>query len=545
MVDRQGMVHQVEWSVRPLRDHSGQVSGLLCTGQDVTERLAVEQERHRLAAAVEQAGESIVIADSHGRITYVNPACERLGGYDSKEPHVLLEKKAAMQAIVAQVARGLVWVGRLGLTKKNGDRFMAECTVSPIRTEQGKVVAYVSLLRDITMDLRLQDHLRQSQKMEAMGTLAGGIAHDFNNILGAIIGYAELAKMNAIRPGQYEGYLDLSLRACQRAKDLVQQILTFSRQAEQEKRPVDMVGLLKESFKLLRATLPSTMEMILHVHVPVAPVLADPTQLHQVVMNLCTNAAHAMRDQGGSLEVGLRGVEVGKGDLGQYPGLEPGPYIKLSVSDQGHGMTPEVAARIFDPFFTTKAPGEGTGLGLAVAHGIVTGCGGTIRVYSEPGMGATFHVMLPMLRESKEEPQAEEREPPRGREHVLLVDDEEALVQILTRFLYDLGYRISAFTSPVEALKAFKESPHEFDLILSDLTMPNLTGVDLAQEVAAIRPGLPFLLCTGFSENITAERAKVLGIREVVLKPILRRPLAESVRRALDGASSPGAGDTP
>jgi PAS domain S-box-containing protein len=541
MLDREGDLHQVEWTVRPLRDHRGEINGLLCTGHDVTERLKVEQERNRLAAAVEQAAECVIITDPQGGIQYVNSAFENLTGYKRGEAvgqDLGLLKSGGQsegyyKAMWARLKSGRIFKGSLVNRKKSGEHYEVECIISPIRDAEGQITHYLAHQRDITQDKRLREHLRQSQKMEAIGTLAGGIAHDFNNILGAIMGYAELSRLNLERPDHARSYMELALKASQRAKELVRQILTFSRQTEQERVPVDLNLILKESLKLLRATLPSTIDMRVTTLPEPATTLADPTQIHQVIMNLCTNAAHAMREHGGRLEVSLTEAVVAEEEAPLHPDLMPGPYLALTVSDTGHGMTAEVRERIFEPFFTTKAPGEGTGLGLAVVHGLVKGCKGDITVYSEAGQGTSVRVLLPHLRRGEARAAEAAKEPPKGKGRLLLVDDEEALVDILGRVLEGLGYTVTPFTNSTAALETFLNAPHEFDLVLSDLTMPNLTGLDLARKMKELRPDLPFLLCTGFSESVTQERAKQLGIQEVILKPILRVPLAEAIDRAL------------
>ncbi len=541
MLDRQGRLHLVEWSVRPLRDTQGEMTGLLCTGQDVTERQKMEEDLRRLAAAVEQAAESIIVTDATGVIQYVNTAFENLTGYSRREamgqrPALLksgVQGDDFYKAMWAKLLSGRVFKGTLVNRKKNGDLYDVECVISPIRDGQGRIVNFLSHQRDITQEKRLREHLRQSQKMEAIGTLAGGIAHDFNNILGAIIGYLELGRLQLDHAENARGYLDQALKASGRAKDLVRQILTFSRRTEQQMIPVDLNLIAKESLKLLRATLPSTIEMHLQTLPNPASTLADPTHMHQVIMNLCTNAAHAMCEGGGKLEIALRDLEVGNDEAPHFPDVSPGSYLRLSVSDNGRGMSAEVREHIFEPFFTTKAPGEGTGLGLAVVHGIVKACRGAINVYSEIGKGTAVHIMLPRLPHSQAVMAEHAGEAPSGQGRLLLVDDEESLVDILGRMLEGLGYQVAAFRDSLKALEAFDADPSAFDLVISDLTMPGLTGLDLIRRMKAMRPDLPFLLCTGFSESITQEAANLLGVREVILKPVLRKQMAEAIQRAL------------
>jgi two-component system cell cycle sensor histidine kinase/response regulator CckA len=372
--------------------------------------------------------------------------------------------------------------------------------------------------------------------MEAIGTLAGGIAHDFNNILAAMMGYAELASLDAPEGSKANMRWQEVLKAGLRARDLVQQILTFSRQSSQERKPVEIGPIVKETLKLLRASLPSTVEIRQHVESNADVIETDPTQIHQVLMNLCTNAAHAMRESGGILEVSLNKVDMEEPTTTPYPDLHAGPYVRLSVSDTGHGIPPQLLKRIFDPYFTTKPVGEGTGLGLAVVHGIVKSHGGEITVSSKPGKGTTFHVYLPGTDGPKEVAASQRVEPYRlGRQEcLLLIDDEQALVEVGKQMLEHLGYRVIVRTSSVEALELFRNQPEKFDLVITDMTMPNMTGDKLAREMMGIRPGMPIILCTGFSEHIAEEKVKKIGIREFVMKPLVMSDLSKTIRRVLD-----------
>jgi CheY-like chemotaxis protein len=369
--------------------------------------------------------------------------------------------------------------------------------------------------------------------MEAIGTLAGGIAHDFNNILSAVIGYTEIALADVPDGTSQHRNLQEVLKAGSRARDLVKQILTFSRQTEQELKPVQIDQIVRETIKLLRASLPTTVKISQDIQSDSA-VLADSTQIHQVIMNLCTNAAHAMRAKGGRLTIDLSDVVLGGSFLEQHPYLSPGVYIKLRVIDTGHGMKKVTLDRIFDPFFTTKERGEGTGMGLAVVLGIVKSHGGTITVESEEGKGSTFNVFLPViLREIDHEVRTNEPIPT-GTERILFIDDEKSLVDLGQQILERLGYRVTIRTSSVEALELFIEQPDKFDLIITDMTMPNMTGDELAGKLMNIRADIPVILCTGYSERISKERAHDLGIKEFILKPIVMRELAKTVRSVLD-----------
>jgi|GEM_PF-395638 len=379
----------------------------------------------------------------------------------------------------------------------------------------------------------LTRQLNQAQKMEAIGTLAGGIAHDFNNILSGVIGYTEITKMKNSQP-MLNRYLDQVLSACERAKNLVAQILTFSRVTELERRPVDISSITRETVKLLRATIPSTIEIRHRSSSDVHAVLADPTQIHQVLINLCTNAAHAMREKGGVLEIELQNVEITPKMTKARLAVSPGAYVMLTVSDTGVGIAPEFMYRIFDPFFTTKEKGEGTGLGLSVAYGIVKEFEGSITVESEPGVGTTFIVCLPAIT-NLPEASPEPGEPMvGGSERILFVDDEAILMEMGCDILEELGYRVTGVTSSTEALELFRAQPDQFDLVMTDMTMPGMTGGELSQEILQIRADLPIILCTGLSEMINEEKAKAMGIREFAMKPLSLRNIAQLTRKALE-----------
>ncbi len=402
-----------------------------------------------------------------------------------------------------------------------------------VSTEDGRILI---TFRDVTEQRRLEAQLRQSQKMEAIGTLAGGIAHDFNNILAPILGYTEMA-LNEIPEGsRLHRNLSLVRAASHRAKDLVKQILAFGRQSEKELKPLRIHLVVKEAMVLLRATLPSTIEIRHEVVLDGEPemVMADPTQVHQVMINLCTNAAHAMRDKGGTLGVRLVRVTLASPLETHYTQIPPGSYVKLTVSDTGHGIPPEDLHRVFEPYFTTKAPGEGTGMGLAVVYGIVSNHGGGITVESEPGRGSAFHVFFPVVPPAK--PKTEAPVPgtiPSGSGRILFVDDEPMLVGLGQYALRQFGYETVALSDSREALALFREDPHRFDLVVSDYTMPHMTGTELAVEMLRMRPDIPIVLCTGFSASITEEQAKELGIRSFLLKPVSPVLLAQTISALL------------
>jgi PAS domain S-box-containing protein len=389
---------------------------------------------------------------------------------------------------------------------------------------------------DITDRKFIEARMQQAQKMEAIGTLAGGIAHDFNNILGGIFGYAQLAQMSLKDNPKVKKYIDQLCVASERAKGLVQQILAFSRQSKSEKVPTDIGLIVKEALKLLRASIPTTIEIEHNVEADIGTVEADPNQIHQIVMNLCTNAFHAIRPERGKINVDVAKLKIVTHDTA-YPNLEPGMYLKLSVADSGQGMDDETITRIFEPYFTTKDKGEGTGMGLAVVHGIAKDHGGDVKVFSQPGEGSTFEIILPMI---EEEHIAETAEPAQlfhtGHETILLVDDEEILIEIGKDILERLGYRVITYTSSSKALEDFKAQPGNYDIVITDMTMPKMTGDKLAHEIKKIRKDIPIILCTGFSENISQYDARKMDISECLMKPVTVEALAKTVRSTLDNS---------
>ena len=362
--------------------------------------------------------------------------------------------------------------------------------------------------------------------------MAGGIAHDFNNILSAIIGYTELAMLNE-GAEHCTAELNEALIAANRAKDLVKQILAFSRQTDEERMPVRVALVAKEAVKFLRATIPTTIEIKTRIDEKSGAVLANSVELHQIIMNLCTNAHHAIGEQAGLLEVAVQNTEIGLSQKNDLIDLEIGSYVRISVKDTGYGMTPDVIKRIFDPYFTTKEKGVGTGLGLAVVHGIVKKYGGSINVESELGKGTTFHIYLPKADIAPPIKAEQPKQLMGGSERILFVDDEKMLVDIGQQALQRLGYDVVSRTSPIEALELFKAKPDFFDLVITDQTMPGMTGDALAKELMNVRPNLPVIICTGYSQTIDQERAKQIGIKAFVMKPILINEIAAAVRKVL------------
>ena len=526
-----------------------------------------EKERLLLATACEQLEEGIAIFDSRGLVQYINLSLERISGCSRESATGKniadlgrdRENGQVFRVMAEAMARGGSWNSRFTAAGGKNDRALEiDARVSPMRDDDGAMANYVFVCRDVSQEDRLERQLRQAQKMEALGTLAGGIAHDFNNILGAIISCAEFALEEAPEGGAAREDLARVLKAGNRGKLLIKQILTFSRHSEQERRPVKIEPLVKEFLKFLRASLPANIEIKQDISTGPALIMADSTQIIQVFMNLCTNAAHAMREKGGTLGVSLTRVTAHstqpsnalhcrRSEMVVPPPKAALPQnidtqycVRLAVSDTGHGMDQNTIERIFDPFFTTKKRGEGSGLGLSVAHGIVMSHGGDITVSSQPGKGTTFEVFLPGAKPSEEVADAPgcRAAVHRGTERIMFVDDEEDLVYAGEKLLKRLGYRPEVFRDGFEALEAFRARPEQFDLIITDQSMPRVTGVELAREALRIRPGIPIVLCTGFSPDsaggIPSRDAELIGIREVWMKPLGSDEMAGIIRKILD-----------
>ncbi|WP_022664243.1 hybrid sensor histidine kinase/response regulator [Desulfospira joergensenii] len=420
---------------------------------------------------------------------------------------------------------------------------------NPVFDDRGEILEVIITFMDITDYKmaeeergRLEQRLIQTQKLEAIGTLAGGIAHDFNNILSGIFGYAHLADLNLDQPEKAKANLAQIVKGAQRAAGLVHQILTYSRQTEYEKRGLKLFVVVKESLKLLRSTIPATIEIKQEV-VSKAEVLADPTQIHQVIMNLCTNAYQAMRDTGGELKVGLNEVQVSPETPLAYPGIPSGKYLVLEVGDTGVGMDRKTLEKIFDPYFTTKEVGEGTGLGLSTVFGIIEEHQGYIRVKSNPGKGSIFKVFFPIMEPDPEgEDSIQTDILAGGTEQIMIVDDETAILDSCRELLEDFGYRVFTFEAGDQALEAFEKDPRSFDLIITDMTMPGMTGVDLSKKILEIRKSMPIILCTGYSDLVSEDQALALGIRKYLPKPASGRTIIQSVRQVLDQGLNPEEG---
>lgn len=509
--------------------------------EDLSSRRTVEDERRQLAAAIDQAAEAIIITTAEGVARYANPAWEQISGMtraDTFGRNLWLlrgvgEGEAAARERWAMVASGKKWTGRLQLKRPDDTLVTVEMTASPVRDDTGAIANFVTIVRDITDQIALEERLLQAQKMEAIGTLAGGIAHDFNNILSAIMGYTDLAIQDLPEDTEVRESLLHVLEASHRAKELVAQILAFSRQSRREVQPIEIQSIVKEALKLLRGSIPSTIDIRHTIDPACPPVMADGTAIHQIVMNLCTNAYHAMRDTGGVLALRLSHVQIGEGDVERDQKLSPGRYVRLEVEDTGHGMDEETRARIFEPYYTTKERGQGTGLGLATVHGIVSDLNGVVHVYSEPGAGSTFTLLLPVAERGEVITLVEDNTVPlRGTESVLLVDDEVSIGAFAKTALERLGYRVTVASNGKEALAIFTSMPNAFDVVVTDQMMPRMRGLELSRRVHALRSDIPVILCSGFAESVDDWQDSG-DIQGHVMKPIIGSDLARAIRSVL------------
>ncbi len=533
-------------------DDDGNVVAHMTVQRDITERKqaekALRESEWRYRDLFESANDLIQSVDDSGKFVYVNRQWRKVLGYSEEEIRKLTfidilhpNHVSHCMEIFQRVCRGeAVDSVETVFMSKDGSEIFVEGKIN-LHLEDGEFIATRGIFRDITERKqaeeekeRLEIQLRQAQKMEAIGTLSGGIAHDFNNILAAMLGYADMAQREVPENNRVHSDLEAVLKAGDRAKDLVKQILAFSRQTEHESQPIQIHPVVKEVLKLLRASLPATIEIQEDINPNCGAVMGDPTQIHQILMNLCANAHYAMRETGGVLKVRLDAVDVDAKQVRANPNLSKGPYVVLTVSDTGHGMDSVTLERMFEPFYTTKPVGEGTGMGLSTTHGIVRSYNGAIVVTSELGKGSTFKVYLPKLKVETAEKVSDAEMIPRGSENILFVDDEEVLADLGQRTLRNLGYNVTVRTSSVEALEAFRAQPDRFDLVVTDQTMPNMTGVEFATEVMHIRPDMPVILITGFSEIVTSEKAKQLGIRDYILKPVMMAELGTAIRQVLD-----------
>jgi PAS domain S-box-containing protein len=498
-------------------------------------RARAEERRDLLVAAVEHAGEGIIITDPSGAIEYANPAFEQVTGYARDE--VLGENprmfKSGMHTqefytgLWQTIGSGATWAGMLSNRRRDGSIREQASTIAPVKNKSGDIVHYVCVQRDVTRQNQIESRLGQAQKMEALGTLAGGIAHDFNNVLQAITGYSELVRDDLPEGSSQRDQVDLVLKAAMRAKGLIKRIMSFSRPSELAREATDVAAVVEEGVSLLRASLPATIEIRSAVGSDVGTILADASQLQQVLLNLGNNASQAIGDRAGTVEITAVRTRVDATRAGVLAGLDEGTYVRISVRDTGRGIAPDVLHRIYEPFFTTKEIGAGTGLGLSVVHGIVLAHGGAVDAESTVGEGTTLHTYFPAS--GSAEASDQEVEAPAqsegGSGHILVVDDEPLILSLARRQLESLGYSVVVEEDGDSALRAFQSAPDSFDGVITDLTMPGRTGIELAAEIKARRPGLPVILMTGFSDGVAPDRIEGSGVDTVLTKPYSAREL--------------------
>jgi len=545
-----GKIVPLEISAQAINSTSGKRKQVICIYQDITERKrtrkAARESEDKFRRLVDNSLLGIYITQDH-LIKFCNQKFADIFGYKTPDELIGYHFKnlvaarnwAGVEKEVRLRASGIKETSRYEFSGIRNDNTNFDAEMLGNRIIYYGKPAFQGTLLDITDRKKaeterqlLEDQLHQLQKMEAIGTLAGGIAHDFNNILSAIIGYTELALFEIPGMDETRQKLGQVLAAADRARDMVKQILTFSRKGEKVRKPVLLNEIVNEALRLVRSTLPTTIEIKSNISEKLNPVMANPTQIHQVIMNICTNAGHAMRDDGGVLEITLSELEPDC-QLNERLDLQPGCYQVLVFKDNGSGIPNEITNRIFEPYFTTKK-GEGTGMGLAVVHGIIKNHGGGITVQSQPGKGSTFCVYLPVAMGEKVPDMIQMDNIPGGKERLLYVDDEAHLAEMGKQMLAMLGYRVDSRTSSIEALEAFRSSPDKFSLVITDQTMPNMTGIQFARELKKIRKDIPIILCTGFSESVNEENFKNQGIDAFVMKPIIRKEIAKVIRDVIE-----------
>lgn len=551
-------MHEIRWTTADGRiitteqlfsrifDDEGALLAVEGIARDVTNRKYVEQQLRMLSEAVEQTPVGVVITDLEGTIVFANPhvsvmtghTVESLVGQNARIFRSGLVPTKVFAELWSAIESGRSWRGELANRRKDGSIVHVRTSISPVRGTDGKTRFYLGLQEDITQWMedqerrrRLESQLFQAQKLESIGTLAGGIAHDFNNILTGILGFTELAEIELPDDHAAKNELMEIRSAGLRAQDLVAQILTFSRQGDPQLIPVDIATPVGDALKLFRASAPATIQI--ERNLVSGTILGDSTQIHQVVLNLCTNALHAMGGKQGTLTVAVEPVVVDDRTASEIPNLKPGRHMRLLVSDTGHGMEQQTISRIFDPFFTTKKPGEGTGLGLAMVQGIVHTHSGAMSVSSETGKGTTFELYFPLSTRPRPETDAEEPTKPGNGEEILVVDDEQSVGTFAATRLQQFNYSVTVFRDPREALEAFRNGATKFDAVVTDLTMPHITGIELIGKLRETSPGIPAIIISGYNKNLAATKLSPIPGATVLMKPFTGEELARSLHLLL------------
>ncbi len=542
---KDGRVIWISENARAVHDEDGQLLYYEGTVEDITALKEAQEHIRNQAALLDKASDAIIVQDLQHQVQYWNKSAERIYGWTAAEivgknaVGLIYRDISAFQKALQEVLGQGSWKGGIKQKRKDGTTILMETSFTLVRDGQDQPVSILAINTDVTVKKQFEAQIAHSQRMESIGTLAGGIAHDINNILTIITGNAALGRNSVPQGHPIQRYLTAIEAATTRAAGVVRQILTFSRRQDTERRNIEITPVVQEAIQFLRTTLPTKIEIRSDFAKSLPSILADATQLHQIIMNLGTNAAHAMRDQGGQLEFRIRPVRLDAIGASLVENLHAGNYVQLSISDSGCGMAPETARRIFEPFFTTKKPGEGTGLGLSVVHGIVKNHEGAITVSSELGLGTTFNLYFPAL-EAITDPVVltpQERHHGAGR-HVMYVDDEEDIVAVTTLDLQNNGYQATGFTLPQEALAAFCAKPLYFDAAVLDLAMPVMDGLDLARRMLTRRPNFPIILVSGFIRPDDQERIRQLGLKHVLEKPSTVTKIRSSLTQLFKEAST-------
>jgi PAS domain S-box-containing protein len=545
MVKKDGSAILVYFNGKIGYDEEGDFQQTHCIFQDITEQRAneelVRKSKEEWEKTFDAMSDIVTIQDKDMRIVRANKAAHQF--FQANYGELNFKHCYEVFTGTSEPCQGCPLVETLQ-EKDHRSAIMIhenlgkifQISSSQISDENGEFQYLVHIAKDITEQKKLEEELFQAHKMEAIGTLAGGIAHDFNNILSAIMGYSEIAKLSIPADSDATKDIDQVIKSSRRAADLVQQILSFSRKSDRRLEPINPHLIIKEALKMLRSSLPTTINMVEDIDNECEKILADPTNIHQIIVNLCTNSLHAMENEKGVLSVSLYRKEINDEEIIGEAEVTAGPFIVLEISDTGHGMDQAMIDHIFDPYFTTKEVGKGTGLGLSVIHGIIQDYHGFIRVDSKPGEGTTFYVYIPVLQQeilSSDKAEIDESLPT-GSERILVVDDESMIANLNKAVLEQLGYKVTVIMQSIDALEQICTDPDQFDLVITDQTMPNLTGAELAKEVLRIKPDMPIILCTGYSSVLSEENALAIGIKKYAKKPVDRITLAKIVRQMLD-----------